>query len=137
MNGRSTTPLMLAIGATSLTAGAMMLPPALIELFRYSPYEDPGAGRTGLLLLLGFLLFAGLPVLLLAARCAWAAGRSYLAWKRTLTPGQRALLAWAELSALTAAHLSWRAHNRSESERLTASVMGGEYKYDPFPGSSE
>jgi hypothetical protein len=123
-NGQSSAPIGLAIGAVSLTAGIVMLVPALVELFRYSPYEDPGAGKAGLFLGLGFVFCAGIPLLWLAVRGAGAAGRSYLAWRRSLTPGERALLIWAELAGLAGAHVAWRDYNQRESARLTESVMG-------------
>jgi hypothetical protein len=116
--------IVLLAGGLSAGTGLALGVGALVELFRYSPYENPGALDIGLWTGLAAVLLAGIPaglVLLLGLRSAL---RRYRAWKRTLTPGQRTLLAFAEVAAMEAAHIAWRDHNRNESARLTASVMG-------------
>lgn len=114
----------VAAGSISLAAGAVVAPFALIELFRYSPYENPGALGTGLWLGVASAILIGVPLLVLAVATARALRRHYRAWKRTLTPAQRFALTLAEVLGMEAAHLAWRDHNRDESSRLTASVMG-------------
>lgn len=116
--------IVLIAGTASVAAGAILAPIALIELLRYSPYEDPGALGTGMWTGLAAILLIGLPVGLVLVLGLRSALRRYRAWKRTLTPGQRTLLAFAEFAAMEAAHIRWRDHNRDESARLTASVMG-------------
>lgn len=123
-SGSSKTPTGLAVGILSVIVGAVVVPIALVNLFSYSPYENPGAGERGLWLGLLAAGAIGVPAAALALRAAVSALRSYAAWKRTLTPQQRTALAWAEVAVLFGAHLAWRHHNREQDAKLTASVMG-------------
>lgn len=118
--------LPLAAGGLSIAAGVVLAPISLVELFRYSPYGDPGALGTGLWLGIAAVILIGVPVATGTLLFLRAMYRRYRAWKRTLTPAQRAWLAWGEFAAMEAAHLAMRDHNRKESARLTASVMGDE-----------
>jgi len=120
--------LVLAAGTISLVAGGALLPVALWNLFRYSPYQDPGDLGTGLWLGIASALLIGIPLLALAITAIRVLTRNYRAWKRTLTPGQRLAVTFAEALGLEAAHIAWRDHNRKEDARLTDSVMGDERK---------
>ena len=124
---------LIVAGVTSGCAGIILLPVALYELFRYSPYEDPGAGTAGLWIAAAAALLTGVPAGIAAATLLIRAASGYLRWRRSLSPAQRAALAIAEATTMTAAHLAWRRHNREVSGRLTGSVMG-EPRGDGFPG---
>lgn len=113
-------------GIASAAGGVCCLIAAVPEVFRYSPYEDPGAGTSTLLLLACFLALTGLPVLILAVRAVALVMREHAALVARLTPGQRALLYWSELAGLVVAHEIFRRRNRETSARLTASVLGEE-----------
>lgn len=119
-------PVGLAFSLCSMAAGGVLLVTGIDAGLRYSPYENPGALRTAVVcLLLSAALVAG-PVLILLGRMLARDIRSYLAWRRTLTPQELALLRLAEAGAMWAAHLAWRERNRAVDDELTARVMGGE-----------
>jgi hypothetical protein len=110
----------LASMACSIPVGIV----AVDELLAYSPYENPGPLSTGLWLgAIAVAMFA-VPVLAVILRMAVADIRREMAWKRTLTPGQRLAVNLAEAAAMGAAHVAWRDHNRAVGAELTAKVMG-------------
>jgi hypothetical protein len=111
-------------GVTSFCLGVPLLISSVTELLRYSPYEDPGAGTAGLWLGIAAVLAICIPVLALVILIVRLAAADYLAWRRSLSPVQRALVGWGEFAALLGAHLLIRHHHRETSARLTASVMG-------------
>jgi hypothetical protein len=124
MSGR--TAALLTAGLIGLASGIGLGISGLEDLFRYSPYVDPADLSRGLwLCAAAAVLILAVPVTSFLAYLI-RREREYAAWKRTLTPEQRAMLAVAEIAALEAAHLVYREHNRHESARLTDSVMGGE-----------
>lgn len=109
----------------ALTAAAPVLAiAALCELFRYSPYEDPGALTAGVWLGLAAIVVTATAIIMLIARPVRRAIRGYSAWRGSLTAGERAAIAFAEAAAMAAAHESWSHHNGEVSARLTRSVMG-------------
>lgn len=117
----------LVIGAAaSACTGLILVPFALDELFRYSPYSDPGAGTAGLWLSVAAAALILVPLAGLLIFLVVRGMRQYLAWRRTLTPQQRAALAAAEFVAMAGTEMAFRHHNREESARLTESVMGPE-----------
>lgn len=111
-------------------AVVVLLSMAVDSFLRYSPYEDPGAFRTGMWLATAGLLLAMLPAGMLLAWAGWAALRRYGAWKGRLTPRQQEAMCFAEVALLEEAHLTWRHHNQQEDARLTESVMGTEGSRD-------
>lgn len=119
-------------GAFSFLTGVILLPFVVTELLRYSPYGNPGAGTTGLWLGVTALILIAVPALALTALSLRKLIRDYRRWKRGLPAGQRAVVTFLELIALEGAHLAWRDHNRQESERLSASVMGEARKDQPW-----
>jgi hypothetical protein len=125
-SGRKTPPgfAIRAAGAASASTGIILIPFSLDELFRYSPYGDPGAGTAGLWLAVSALLLIGVPVAVAAVITMVRAGRRYLAWRRSLTPGERAAVSAAEVVFLLGAETALRHYNHEQSARLTASVMG-------------
>lgn len=123
-SGQSTAPTLLIAGSLSVAAGTILLPIAVAELLRYSPYEDPGAGQTGLMIGLLSITLLGIPALALAVRAGLWLRRQRKAWLASLTPEQRGRVYLAEAAGMTALHLYLRHHHRGESERLAASVMG-------------
>jgi hypothetical protein len=124
-SGTSKTPAGLVTGTASAAVGLLVMAPvALIEALRYSPYENPGAGKValdvGLLALFLVLVPAGCAVL---TSIMWLHGQRK-AWMARLTPAQRAAVYWGEFAGMSVLHMLWSRHNREVSERLTASVMG-------------
>ena len=109
-------------GAASVCTGLVLVPFALSHLLVYLP--DPGTEKTGWWLAGTALALIVIPVATGAAILAGRGLRQYLAWKRTLTPARQMAVTITEIALLEAAHLAFREHNRKESARLTASVMG-------------
>lgn len=113
-------------GIASACTGIILIPFALDALLRYSPYGNPGALGIGLWLGAAAVALIAFPAAVALAVALARSARRYLAWRRTLTPGQRAALATAELAALAVGEEALRRHNREVSARLTKSVMGTE-----------
>jgi hypothetical protein len=115
-----------ASGAASACTGVILVPISLDELFRYSPWGDPGAGTAGLWLGVAALVLILVPLAGLLVVLAWRAARQYLAWRRGLAPAERAAVAVAEVVLMFGAERALRHHNHEMSAQLTASVMGEE-----------
>jgi hypothetical protein len=113
-----------AAGAASECTGVILVPFALDELFRYSPYEDPGALTAGLWLSAAAAALILVPLAVVVIVLGARAARQYLAWRRGLTPSARAAVAAAEVVLLFGIERELRHHNREVSAQLTASVMG-------------
>lgn len=111
-------------GSVSVVTGLGVGIAAIAELLRYSPYENPGAGRTGGLLALAAVFLIGAPLLLLATGLVGKAAHEYSAFRKTLSPGERAALDFAQAAVMTGAGAAWHRHNKEQDARLTASVMG-------------
>lgn len=109
-------------GTASVCAGLVLVPFALSRLLVYLP--DPGTEATGWWLAGAALALILIPVMAGTAVLLCRGLRSYLTWKRTLTPGQQVAVTIAEVSLMEAAHLAMRHHNRRVSQELTDSVMG-------------
>jgi len=114
----------LAVFATSALIGLILLIASVAQLLRYSPYDDPGAGTTGLWLGVFGLFLIGAPVALVAGHLFIETRQKHQRWLATLTPEQRAAVKAAEYAALIGADLLWHEHNKRESAQLTDSVMG-------------
>lgn len=123
-------PLFICVsgGSACVIAGAGLLIASVAELLRYSPYGDPGAGQAGLWTGIAAVILIAVPAGSLAVWGAARLVRRYLAWLRTLTPGQRLAASVIEFGVMEGVHYVWHEHNKRESARLTASVMGPERK---------
>ena len=113
-----------AYAAASLLTAAVLGVASLTELFRYSPYENPGAGQAGLRLGIAAVTVAAVPAAVMIILIIRALARDYRRLTAGLTPAQRLALAMAESAGMAVAHELWKRHNDEESSRLTASVMG-------------
>jgi hypothetical protein len=120
---RGTVSWAVVAGAVSVITGVCILPAAIDKLLSNPPSESPGPG-------LGFTLLAvsaGLVVVPVAASLGFFLVRrirQYNAWMRTLTPGERLAVHFAEGAAMEGAHLALRDRNRREDTRLSDSVIG-------------